>query len=56
MTDYNNLTGLRHSEQILVERTVRELEMWKGESGRLGVLEARKLSNPILRPIGRSVG
>ncbi len=42
-------------EQV-VERTVRELELRKRESGRLGVQEARKLSNPILRPIGRSVG
>ncbi len=29
MTDYNNLTGLRHSEQLVVERRVRELEQRK---------------------------
>lgn len=33
MTEFNNLTGLRHSEQLVVERTVRELDLRKRESG-----------------------
>lgn len=32
MTDYNNLKGLRHSEQLVVECRVRELEQ-SGKNG-----------------------
>ena len=30
MTDYNNLTGLRHSEQLVVEHTAREMGLRVG--------------------------
>ena len=52
MTDYNNLTGLRHSEQILVERTVRELEQRRervGYAGEVSVHTATGASRPQIR-------
>ena len=46
MTDYNNLSSLRHSEQMVVEHTVRELDLRKRESGRLSVLKHAILVTP----------
>ena len=36
MTEFNNLKCLRHSEQLVVERTVRELEQKKRKTGGAG--------------------
>ena len=36
MAEFNNLKCLRHSEQLMVERTVRELEQKKKELGGTG--------------------